>query len=113
MEQPTELLPGTLDVLILKAISLGNIHGYGVLVRIRQVSQGALEVQQGALYPALSRLEHSGLIKSEWGKSENNRRAKFYRLTSDGRRHLGEEEASWKRLVAAVDSILAATPQEV
>src|ERR671928_2200391 len=93
------LLPGTLDVLILKAVSLGKLHGYGVLLRIEQISGGALQIQQGALYPALYRLEHRGLIESEWGVSENNRRAKFYRLTALGRRRLGEETASWERLV--------------
>jgi transcriptional regulator len=107
------LLPGTLDVLILKAVSLGRLHGYGVLLRIEQISGGALEIQQGALYPALYRLEHQGLIESEWGTSENKRKAKFYRLTAAGRRRLGEEEASWKRLVAAMTSALNATPQEV
>lgn len=108
-----ELLPGTLDVLILKAVSLGKLHGYGVLLRIEQISGGALEIQQGALYPALYRLEHQGLIESEWGTSENNRKAKFYRLTAAGRRRLGEEKASWKRLVAAMTSALNATPQEI
>jgi transcriptional regulator len=108
-----ELLPGTLDLLILKAVSLGQVHGYGVLLRIEQISGGALVIQQGALYPALYRLEHQGLIESEWGKSENNRRAKFYQLTAAGRRQLGEEEASWKRLVAAMTAALRASPQEV
>lgn len=106
-------LPGTLDLLILKAVSLGTLHGYGVLLRIQNISGGALEIQQGALYPALYRLEHQGLIESEWGKSENNRRAKFYRLTAAGRRRLGEEEAGWKRLVAAMTAALSATPQEI
>jgi len=105
-----ELLPGTLDLLILKAVSLGNVHGYGVLLRIQQVSDGALEIQQGALYPALYRLEHRGLIGSEWGRSDNNRRAKFYHLTPAGREHLGEEEAGWNRLVEAMALVLAATP---
>jgi PadR family transcriptional regulator PadR len=108
-----ELLPGTLDLLILKAVSLGDVHGYGVLLRIEQISGGALEIQQGALYPALYRLGHRGLIESEWGKSENNRRAKFYRLTKAGRRHLGEEEASWHRLADAIAMVLGATPQEI
>jgi transcriptional regulator len=107
------LLPGTLDLLILKAVSLGDVHGYGVLLRIELVSGGALEIQQGALYPALYRLEHQGLIESEWGKSDNNRRAKFYRLTRSGRRRLGEEEASWNRLVSAMAAVLTATPQEI
>jgi transcriptional regulator len=113
MTTRADLLPGTLDVLILKAVSLGRLHGYGVLLRIEQISGGALEIQQGALYPALYRLEHQGVIESEWGTSENKRKAKFYRLTAAGRRRLGEEEASWKRLVAAMTSALNATPQEV
>ena len=113
MTDQADLLPGTLDLLILKAVSLGSLHGYGVLLRIQQISGGALEIQQGALYPALYRLEHQGLIESEWGRSENNRRAKFYRLTTAGRRALGEEAASWERLVAAMTAALSATPQEV
>jgi len=113
MPDQAELLPGTLDLLILKAISLGDVHGYGVLLRIEQISGGALTIQQGALYPALYRLEHQGLIESEWGKSENNRRAKYYRLTRAGRRRLGEEEASWNRLVEAVGAVLRARPQEL
>jgi transcriptional regulator len=107
-----ELLPGTLDVLILKAVSLGKLHGYGVLLRIEQISGGALLVQQGALYQALARLEHRGLIDSDWGTSENNRRAKFYRLTTAGRRTLGQETASWKRLSDAIGLALAAKPME-
>ena len=113
MTDQAELLPGTLDLLILKAIALGDVHGYGVLLRIEQISGGALEVQQGALYPALYRLQHRGLIESEWGKSENNRRAKFYRLTDEGRRRLGEEVESWNRLAEAMALVLAATPQEI
>jgi transcriptional regulator len=113
MTDQAELLPGTLDLLILKAVSLGNAHGYGVLLRIEQISGGALEIQQGALYPALYRLEHQGLIESEWGKSENNRRAKFYRLTTPGRKRMSEEEAGWNRLVAAMTAVLAATPQQI
>lgn len=113
MTSRAEILPGTLDLLILKAVSLGDVHGYGVLLRIEQISGGALEVQQGALYPALYRLEHQGLIESEWGRSENNRRAKFYRLTTQGRRRLGEEQASWNRLAEAMALVLAATPREV
>lgn len=108
-----ELLPGTLDLLILKAISLGRLHGYGVLLRIQQISGGALMIQQGALYPALYRLEQQGLIASEWGTSENNRRAKYYRLTAAGRRRLGEETASWERLAEAIGRSLAARPQEM
>ena len=112
MNDQADLLPGTLDLLILKAVSLGDVHGYGVLLRIEQISGGALAIQQGALYPALHRLEHQGLIASEWGKSENNRRAKFYRLTRAGRQRLGEQEAGWNRLVAAMTSALSARPQE-
>ncbi len=113
MPPNAELLPGTLDVLILKAVSLGRLHGYGVLLRIEQISGGALQIQQGALYPALYRLEHQGLIDAEWGTSENNRRAKFYRLTAAGRKRLGAETASWNRLAAAIARSLAATPQEL
>ena len=86
MTPKVQLLPGTLDILILKAVSLGKLHGYGVLLRIEQISGGALEIQQGALYPALYRLEHQGLIAGEWGTSDNNRRAKYYRLTAAGRK---------------------------
>jgi transcriptional regulator len=106
------ILPGTLDLLTLKAVSLGEVHGYGVLLRIERISGGALAIQQGALYPARYRLEHQGLIRSEWGRSENNRRAKFYRLTPEGRRRFGEEQASWKRLSDAMALALIATPQE-
>ena len=113
MDDHASLLPGTLDLLILKAVSLGRLHGYGVLLRIEQITGGALEIQQGALYPALYRLEHQGLIASEWGTSENNRRAKFYRLTAAGRRRLPVEQAGWERLVAAMRLALNATPQEI
>ena len=112
MASQADLLPGTLDVLILKAVSLGKLHGYGVLLRLEQISGGALQIQQGALYPALYRLEHQGLIRSEWGTSDNNRRAKYYQLTVLGRRRLGEETASWNRLADAIGRVLAATPQE-
>ena len=112
MPGPAELLPGTLDVLILKAVSLGKLHGYGVLLRIEQISGGALLVQQGALYQALARLEHQGLIDGEWGTSDNNRRAKYYRLTAAGRRRLGQESASWNRLAQAISLALSAKPQE-
>ena len=91
MNEPTELLQGTLDLLILKAISLGPLHGYAVLLRLQQISQDRLRIQQGSLYPALYRLEHQGLIESEWGESENRRRAKYYRLTAAGRRQFKEE----------------------
>jgi transcriptional regulator len=113
MPPQADLLPGTLDLLILKAVSLGQVHGYGVLLRIEQITGGALEIQQGALYPALYRLEHRGLIESEWGRSDNNRRAKFYRLTTPGRKSLGEAKASWHRLSDAMSLALGATPQEL
>jgi transcriptional regulator len=108
-----ELLPGTLDLLILKAVSLGRLHGYGVLLRIQQITGGTLQVQQGALYPALYRLEQQALIESEWGTSDNNRRAKFYRLTTAGRARLGNETASWNRLAAAIALALKATRSEI
>lgn len=107
------LPPGTLDMLILKAVSLGKLHGYGVLLRIEQISGEKLQVQQGTLYPALGKLEHDGLIESEWGTSENNRRAKYYQLTAAGRRRLAAETASWERVVATIGMALAATPREV
>lgn len=113
MDDSARLLPGTLDLLILKAVSLGRLHGYGVLLRIQQISNGALEIQQGALYPALYRLERQGLIQSEWGTSENNRRAKFYRLTAGGRARLGEETAGWNRLADAIALALSATRREI
>jgi PadR family transcriptional regulator, regulatory protein PadR len=113
MPGAAELLPGTLDLLILKVVSLGKLHGYAVLLRIQQVTKGALQVQQGALYPALYRLEQQGLIDSDWGVSENNRRAKFYKLTAAGRKRLGEEVAGWHRLVDAVGLALRATAEEV
>ena len=109
MPDQADLLPGTLDLLILKAVSLGRLHGYGVLLRIEQISGGALAIQQGALYPALYRLEHRGLIESEWGSSENNRRAKFYRLTTLGRTHLAQERVQWDLFAGAVQQILHAT----
>ena len=106
-----DLLPGTLDVLVLKAVSLGPLHGYGVLLRIEQISGGALLIEQGALYPALYRLEQQGLLDTEWGVSENNRRAKFYTLTADGRRRLRDETKSWQRLATAMTSALEARPR--
>jgi transcriptional regulator len=108
-----DLLPGTLDMLILKAISLEQLHGYGVLLRIKQISGGALEIQQGSLYPALYRLEHQGLIASEWGQSDNNRRAKYYTLTAIGRRRLREETAGWNRLAIAMTAALNTTSEEI
>jgi PadR family transcriptional regulator PadR len=113
MPSVAQLLPGTLDVLILKAVSLGRLHGYGVLLRIGQISGGALLIQQGTLYPALYRLEHQGLITSEWGTSENGRRAKYYGVTAAGRKRLGEETASWNSLAEAMARALLATPQEL
>jgi len=112
VSEQAQLLPGTLDLLILKAVSLGPLHGYGVLLRIEQITRGALLAEQGALYPALSRLEHQGLLESEWGISDNNRRAKFYRLTAAGRRRFREETASWNRLAVAIATALSAKPQE-
>ena len=113
MPKSADLLPGTLDMLILKAISLEQLHGYGVLLRINQISGGALEIPQGSLYPALYRLEHQGLIASEWGKSENNRRAKYYTLTAIGRRRLREETAGWNRLAIAMTAALNTAPGEI
>jgi len=108
-----ELLPGTLDMLILKALSMGPNHGYGLLLRIEYTSKGLLALEQGSLYPALNRLEHRGLIRSEWGTSENNRRAKFYELTSAGRRRLEGELARWTRMVEAVSNVLETYPRKV
>jgi PadR family transcriptional regulator len=109
----TELLQGTLDLLILKAVSLGPLHGYGVLLRIQQISQKRLLIQQGSLYPALYRLEHQALITSEWGESENRRKAKFYRLTAAGRRRLKEEMAYWRRFSETIGFALEAVPEDV
>ena len=106
MGKLAELLPGTLDMLILKAVSLGPLHGYGVLLRIRQISKELLEIEQGSLYPALYRLEHQGLIQAEWGTSENNRRARYYRLTAAGTRRLRRETEEWNRLSLAVANVL-------
>jgi PadR family transcriptional regulator PadR len=106
-------LQGTLDMLILKAVSLGPLHGYGVLLRIQQISKQALQVQQGSLYPALYRLGHQGLLTSEWGESENNRKAKYYRLTAAGKRRLEEETRQWDSLSAAVGSVMKTTPEEL
>jgi PadR family transcriptional regulator PadR len=108
-----DLLPGTLDMLILKAVSLKPLHGYGVLLRIQQISGNALEIPQGSLYPALYRLEHQGFIAADWGQSENNRRAKYYTLTAAGRRRLREETAGWNRLVSAIAAALNTTSEEV
>ena len=113
MPSTTELLQGTLDLLILKAISLGPQHGYGILLRIQQVSRDKLQIQQGSLYPALYRLEHQGLVASDWGESENNRRAKYYRLTAAGRRRLQQELDYWQRLSEAIGLVLSAAPGDV
>jgi len=113
MPSQAQLLPGTLDLLILKAVSLGPLHGYGVLLRIGQISGQALLIEQGALYPALFRLVRQGLLKADWGTSENNRRAKFYELTPLGRKRLREETDGWNRVAAAMSSALAAQPEEV
>jgi PadR family transcriptional regulator, regulatory protein PadR len=108
-----QLLPGTLDLLILKAVSLGPLHGYGILLRIEQISGRALLIEQGALYPALFRLVRQRLLTANWGKSDNNRRAKFYELTSEGRKRLRQEAGDWKRLVAAMTCALGAQPEEI
>ena len=113
MGKQVDLLQGTLDMLILKAVSLGPLHGYGVLLRIQQISNEQLEIQQGSLYPALYRLEHQGLIASEWGESENRRKAKFYRLTAAGRRQLQSETDKWNRLAAVIVGILNTRPEEI
>jgi len=112
MGKQLDLLQGTLDVMILKAISLGPLHGYGILLRIQQISGDQLEIQQGSLYPALYRLEHQGLIASEWGESENNRKAKFYRLTAAGRKKLQTETANWNRMAEVMASILGRKQEE-
>ena len=107
------LMQGTLDMLILKAVSLGPLHGYGVLLRIQQISGDQLSIQQGSLYPALFRLEHQGLIASEWGESDNKRKAKFYRLTASGRRQLRSETDNWNRMASLMAGILNTTPEEM
>jgi transcriptional regulator len=113
MGRQLELLQGTLDLLILKAVSLGPLHGYGVLLRIQQISSGQLEIQQGSLYPALYRLEHQGLIAGEWGESENNRKARYYRLTAAGRRKLKTETENWNRMTEMMAGILNRSAEEV
>ncbi|HUC76993.1 MAG TPA: PadR family transcriptional regulator [Vicinamibacterales bacterium] len=112
MPPHAQILPGTLDLLILKAVSLGPLHGYGILLRIQQISGQALLIEQGALYPALFRLVRQGLLKPSWGTSANNRRAKYYELTSAGRQRLRRETADWNRLVAAIDAALRAEREE-
>jgi len=109
----TEVLQGTLDLLILKAISHGSLHGYGVLLRIQQMSHDKLVIQQGSLYPALYRLEHQGLITSEWGESDNNRRAKYYSLTKSGKKRLQQELAYWQQLSEAIGLVLSAATKDV
>jgi|ERR1700691_3716981 PadR family transcriptional regulator PadR len=111
MSQQLDLVQGTLDLLILKAVSLGPLHGYGVLLRIQQISGHQLEILQGSHYPALYRLEHTGLIASAWGESENNRRAKYYRLTAAGRRQLKEKVSKWNRTAEMMAGIVNATPE--
>lgn len=108
-----DLLQGTLDLLILKAVSLGPLHGYGVLLRIQQISKARLEIQQGSLYPALYRLEHQGWITSEWGESENKRKAKYYRLSPAGRRQLKTEAERWNQMADLMADILKTTPGEI
>lgn len=113
MPDQLNLIQGTLDMLILKAVSLGPLHGYGVLLRIQQISGDQLSIQQGSLYPALFRLEHQGLIASEWGESDNKRKAKFYRLTASGRRQLRSETDNWNRMASLMAGILNTTPEEI
>jgi transcriptional regulator len=113
VNDPTELLQGTLDLLILKAVSLGPLHGYGVLLRIQQITRDRLLIQQGSLYPALYRLEHQGLIASEWGESENRRKAKYYRLTVAGRKRLRDEVDYWERFSQAIGFALDATAEDI
>ena len=113
MSKQTDLLQGTLDLLILKAVSLGPLHGYGILLRIQQISKDRLEIQQGSLYPALYRLEDQGWIASEWGESENKRKAKYYRLTAAGRRQLQAEAEQWNRMAEIIAGILRTKPEEI
>jgi transcriptional regulator len=113
VDKQLDLLQGTLDMLILKAVSLGPLHGYGVLLRIQQISKDRLEIQQGSLYPALYRLEHQGWIASEWGQSENKRKARFYRLTATGRRRLQTETQRWNQMSDVITGILRTAPEEI
>ncbi len=112
MGDQAQILPGTLDLLILRAVSLGPLHGYGILLRIAQISGNTLLIEQGALYPGLFRLVKQGLLKSAWGVSENNRKAKFYELTVAGKKRLREETENWNRLANAIGAALAAQPEE-
>ena len=113
MGDQAQLLPGTLDLLILRAVSLGPLHGYGILLRIGQISGNALLIEQGALYPGLFRLVKQGLLKASWGTSDNNRKAKYYELTVAGRKRLKEETENWNRLAAAIGAALGPQPEEV
>ena len=113
MPKQLDVLQGTLEMLILKAVSLGPLHGYGILLRIQQLSNEHLEIQQGSLYPALYRLEEQGWIASEWGTSENNRKARYYRLSAAGKRRLQAETENWNRMAEVIASILAARAEEV
>jgi len=113
LDKQLELLQGTLDMLILKAASLGPLHGYGILLRIQQISKDRLDIQQGSLYPALYRLEHQGWITSEWGESENKRKAKYYQLTMAGKRRLLTETENWNRMAEVIAGILGTKPEEV
>jgi PadR family transcriptional regulator len=113
MAKPDDVLQGTLDMLILKAVSLGALHGYGVLLRIQQLANERLQIQQGSLYPALFRLEHQGLIASEWGESENKRKAKYYSLTAAGRRRLREQTRDWNRMAEIIAGVLKTSPGEL
>jgi PadR family transcriptional regulator len=113
VDKQLDVLQGTLDMLILKAVSLGPLHGYGILLRIQQISKDCLEIQQGSLYPALYRLEHQGWITSEWGESENKRKAKYYRLTAAGKRRLQTEAEKWNRMAEVIAGILRSTSEEV
>jgi PadR family transcriptional regulator, regulatory protein PadR len=113
VHEQAQILPGTLDLLVLKAVSLGPLHGYGILIRIGQISGSALLIEQGALYPALFRLVRQGLLKANWGASENNRRAKFYELTTAGRKRFRDATDDWNRLATAMASALAARPEEI
>ena len=113
MAKQIDLLQGTLDMLILKAISLGPLHGYGILLRIQQISKNRLEIQQGSLYPALYRLEHQGWIISEWGESENKRKAKYYSLTAAGKRRFHAEAEKWNRMAGVIAGILGTKPEQI
>ena len=109
-DDPAGILPGTLDLLILKAVSLGELHGYGVLLRVQQMTQRALTLEQGALYPALYRLERQGMLSAAWGTSDNNRRAKYYKLTAAGKKRLREQTDGWNRMVGIMGAALKARP---